>query len=370
MNTGAATPSEATRRYLWSLLDALRTAGDSRTPPDVALALDAAKWYAERTGRVLPETLSIAIDQDIGLPAEVSATQCAWLEAATEQEIRRYLPTLAREFAVSVRTGENLSSPSITGVAITAALARIGRGTGPLTFLDLAVGAGTTLLSAAQAAADLGYSPIVLAQDLNSEVMLFATATMFLGGVDSQVHLGDSLLVDPYADVQVDIAVSQPPFGVGWGRQEDEVRYLHRSADWYRWGLPQKSDATWLFASRLIEKLRSPEDGGGRAVMFMAPGSLKGHGADNDIRRAVLEDDLVEAIIALPGRLSPLTDILLYALVFANQEAGEPPGKNPGRQSSSVLRDLPRTAERASRIDAGGVRRSRLRASFGEPAGR
>jgi type I restriction enzyme M protein len=327
MNAGAATRSDATRRYLWSLLNTLRTDGNSRTPTDVALVLDAARWYAERTGRALPETLGLAADQNFGLPAGVSAMQRAWLEAATEQEIRQYLPLLARQFAVSVRTGENLSSPSITDVAVTAALARIGRGSGPLTFLDLAVGAGTTLLSAADAAADLGYSPRALAQDVNSEVTLFAAATMFLGGVDSQVHTGDSLLVDPYADVSVDIAVSQPPFGVHWGRKEDGVRHLHRSAGWYRWGLPQKSDASWLFASRLIEKLRGPEDGGGRAVMFMAPGSLKGHGADNDIRKAVLEDDLVEAIIALPGRLSPLTDILLYALVFATRKPTNLQGK-------------------------------------------
>ena len=105
------------------------------------------------------------------------------------------------------------------------------------------------------------------------------------------------------------------------------MRNRHNSAGWYPWGLPQKSDSTWLFASRLIEKLHGPEDGGGRAVTFMAPGSLQRHGADNDIRRAILEQDLVEAIVGLPGRLSPLTDILLYAIVFANKKPENRKGK-------------------------------------------
>ena len=110
------------------------------------------------------------------------------------------MPTLAREFALSVQTGKNLASPSITDVAVTAALARtIAKGTGPLTFLDLAVGTGTTLVSAAQAEKALGYLPRALAQDLNFEVAVFAAAVMFLGGIESQVHKGDSLVVDPFA---------------------------------------------------------------------------------------------------------------------------------------------------------------------------
>ena len=324
---GPAAPRLTLRRHLRSLLDAARTHGSLRTSADVALAVEAALWYAEQSGHAIPEILGAAASRNLRLPKEVAEMQRAQLGVATEAERRQYLPTLAREFALSVQTGENLSSPSITDVAVTAALARTVKGTGPLTFLDLAVGTGTTLVSTAQAAKDLGYLPRALAQDLNFEVAVFAAAVMFLGGIESQVHKGDSLVVDPFADTTVNVAVSQPPFGLNWTREESEVRNRHNSAGWYPWGLPQKSDSTWLFASRLIEKLHGPEDGGGRAVTFMAPGSLQRHGADNDIRRAILEQDLVEAIVGLPGRLSPLTDILLYAIVFANKKPENRKGK-------------------------------------------
>jgi type I restriction enzyme M protein len=354
MTDDETTASRPTLRWhLRSLLDAARAHGSVGTSADVALAVDAAMWYAEQSGQALPEILGAAADRDFRLPIEIAEIQRGWLGAAAEVERRQYLPTLAREFALSVQTGEYLSSPSITDVAVTAALARTVKGTGPLTFLDLAVGTGTTLLSIAQAANDLGYSPRALAQDLNFEVAVFAAAVMFLGGVESQVHRGDSLLVDPFADTSVDVAVSQPPFGLNWTRQESEVRDRHSSAGWYPWGLPQRSDSTWLFASRLIEKLRCPEEGGGRAVTFMAPGALQRHGAENEIRRAILEQDLVEAIIGLPGRLSPLTDILLYAVVFANKKPENRKGKirvinlRPYFETSRDRRTTPRalTAE-------------------------
>jgi type I restriction-modification system DNA methylase subunit len=78
---------------------------------------------------------------------------------------------------------------------------------------------------------------------LNFEVAVFASAVMFLGGIESHVHMGDSLVVDPFADTTVDVAVSQPPFGLNWTGDESEVRNRHNSAGWYPWGLPQKSES-------------------------------------------------------------------------------------------------------------------------------
>jgi predicted RNA methylase len=223
-------------------------------------------------------------------------------------------------------SGEFLSSSSMVQVALTSALARLRAGTGPLTIFDLAAGAGSMLGELASAVAEQGYTPRVIGQELDRDLARIAAANLFLRGHQADIRTADSLTQDLFATEGVDLAVSQPPFGLSWSDRDQQVRQRHREQSWYPFGFPYRGDATWLFASRSLEKLRLPEAGGGRAVVFVAPGALT-NDSSNSVRQAVLNADLLEAVIALPGGLSPATRIPLYALIFANSKAATRMGK-------------------------------------------
>jgi type I restriction-modification system DNA methylase subunit len=138
------------------------------------------------------------------------------------------------------------------------------------------------------------------------------------------VRVANSLTDDMFPDEVADLVVSQPPFGLDWRRDEQTVEQ-RRASGWFRFGLPPRSDSTWLFASRSVEKLRPADAGGGRAIVFAAPGALRDRG--DPTLRSVLHADLLEAVIALPAGLSPNTEIPLYALVFANRKSANRTGK-------------------------------------------
>jgi hypothetical protein len=176
------------------------------------------------------------------------------------------------------------------------------------------------LLSAANAVESKGYQPHALGLDLNRHAAIAATAILFVNGKDADIRIADSLTTDPFPDVQADLALSQPPLGLNWHSQESVVRERHLRDGWYRLGLPQRSDSTWLFASRLLEKLKSPEAGGGRAIVLAAPGALRQSGG-SEIRRTVLEGDLLEAVVGLPSGIAPGIGVPLYALIFTNIKA-------------------------------------------------
>ena len=89
-----------------------------------------------------------------------------------------------------------------------------------------------------------------------------------------------------------------------------------------RFGLPPRSDSTWLFVSLALEKLRRPEEGGGRVAALVNPGALSGGGVNADIRQRILDAGLLESVVRLPEGLAPNTSNPLYLLTFSNR-AGE-----------------------------------------------
>jgi type I restriction enzyme M protein len=345
-----------------AVLDELRHRGKADMAVASALAVDAARFWAARKSAPLPDLLEH--DQEHQWLQPAMEVQRRWLAQADERAVADYLPSLVYRLS-SQQSGELLSSPSIVQVALASALARLRAGSGTLTVLDTAVGAGAMVGGLAAEIARLGYTPRVLGQELNPDVALVAAATLFLQNVQADIRVADSLTEDPFADQTVDLAVSQPPFGLSWSGQEQLVSQRERNEGWYRFGLPSRSDSTWLFASRLLEKLRPAEAGGGRAVVFAAPGALTGDGSDS-VRRAMLAEDLLEAVIALPGGLSPATNLPLYALVFANKKPATRAGKvqainlrpyfETSRDRRSTQRDLSSDALDVLRDSLGSVR--------------
>ena len=164
-------------------------------------------------------------------------------------------------------------------------------------------------------------------QELNDESYAICKADMLIKGQDVRnIIPGNTLSEDGHAQRKFDYMLSNPPFGVEWKKVEKEVR---REAEQQGYngrfgpGLPRISDGSLLFLLHLLSKMRPAKDGGSRIGIVLNGSPLFTGGAgsgESEIRRHVLENDLVEAIIALPTDMFFNTGIATYVWVLSNRK--------------------------------------------------
>lgn len=140
--------------------------------------------------------------------------------------------------------------------------------------------------------------------------------------------------------------LSNPPFGVEWKKVEKEVRKEHESEGFngrFGPGLPRVSDGSLLFLMHLISKMRAAQDGGSRfgVVLNGSPLFTAGAGSgESEIRRYVLENDLVEAIVGLPTDMFYNTGIATYVWIVSNRKPTHRKGKVQLIDASSFWRKM------------------------------
>lgn len=167
-------------------------------------------------------------------------------------------------------------------------------------------------------------------QEFNPETYAIAKADMLIkGGNASGMKFGDTLSDDAFSGYEFDYIISNPPFGIDWKREKTQVeaeaklRYNGRFGP----GLPNISDGQMLFMLNGVKKLK---DGSGRMAIIQNGSSLfagdAGSGA-SEIRRYVISQDLVEAIIQLPTDLFYNTGIATYIWVITKGKSMERAGK-------------------------------------------
>ena len=164
-------------------------------------------------------------------------------------------------------------------------------------------------------------------QELNDESYAICKADMLIKGQDVRnIVAGNTLSDDGHAARKFDYMLSNPPFGVEWKKVEKEVRReAEQSGHAGRFGpgLPRISDGSLLFLLHLISKMRPAKDGGSRIGIVLNGSPLFTGGAgsgESEIRRYVLENDLVEAIIALPTDMFFNTGISTYVWILSNRK--------------------------------------------------
>lgn len=164
-------------------------------------------------------------------------------------------------------------------------------------------------------------------QELNPESYAICKADMLIKGQDvSNIVFGNTLSEDGHAGQRFDYMLSNPPFGVEWKKVEKEVRREHEQQGFngrFGPGLPRVSDGSLLFLMHLISKMRPAVDGGSRFAIVLNGSPLFTGGAgsgESEIRRYVLENDLLEAIIALPTDMFYNTGIATYVWVLTNRK--------------------------------------------------
>ncbi len=165
-------------------------------------------------------------------------------------------------------------------------------------------------------------------QELNPESYAICKADMLIKGQEvGNIKLGNTLSNDQLYGEKFDYMLSNPPFGVDWKKIEQEIIDEHRHKGFdgrFGAGLPRVSDGSLLFLLHLISKLRDTKDGGGRIGIILNGSPLFTGGAgsgESEIRRYLLEADLLEAIVALPTDMFYNTGISTYVWVLSNKKA-------------------------------------------------
>ncbi|WP_282339255.1 class I SAM-dependent DNA methyltransferase [Pseudomonas sp. PS02288] len=173
-------------------------------------------------------------------------------------------------------------------------------------------------------------------QELNPESYAICKADMLIKGQDvTSIKLGNTLSNDQLSgpEHRFDFMLSNPPFGVEWKKVQKQITDEHSEKGFngrFGPGLPRVSDGSLLFLLHLVSKMRDPREGGSRIGIILNGSPLFTGGAgsgESEIRRYLLQNDLVEAIIALPTDMFYNTGIATYVWVLSNHKTATRQGK-------------------------------------------
>ena len=173
-------------------------------------------------------------------------------------------------------------------------------------------------------------------QEVNPETFAICKSDLFMKSEDGRdakrVLFGSTLSNDRHAGTAFDYMIANPPYGKDWKRDQDAVQNEHDRAAAGRFGpgLPRISDGQLLFLQHMLAHVKEPAQGGSRVAIIMNGSPLftgdAGSG-ESEIRRWILENDLLEALIALPEQLFYNTGIATYVWVLTNRKRPERRGK-------------------------------------------
>lgn len=198
------------------------------------------------------------------------------------------------------------------------------------TIYDPACGTGGMLSVAEEYLHELNKSTELLAfgQELNDQTFAICKADMLIKGNNADyIKDGNTLSDDQFEGHTFDYIISNPPFGREWKNEKAKVEAEAKKGFSGRFGagLPATSDGQMLFLMTAISKMKDISQGGSRIAIIHNGSPLftgdAGSGSSN-IRKYILENDLLEAIIALPNDIFYNTGIATYIWVLSNKKAG------------------------------------------------
>ena len=206
------------------------------------------------------------------------------------------------------------------------------------TIYDPAAGTGGMLSTAYDHLVAMNHSarPVLYGQEINPRSYAMCKSDMIIKGQDvDNIYFGDTLTDDGFAGKHFDYLLSNPPFGVEWKSQQKKVIHEHEQrghAGRFGPGLPRVSDGSLLFLMHLISKMQPVKNGqgGSRLAMVLNGSPLFTGGAgsgESNIRQWIIENDLLDAIIALPTDMFFNTGISTYIWVLDNNKPAQRRGR-------------------------------------------
>ena len=201
---------------------------------------------------------------------------------------------------------------------------------------DPTAGTGGILSVGEAVARSINNSAVIrlFGQELNDESYAICKADMLIKGQDPKnIVRGNTLSADGFAGEKFDYGAANPPFGVDWKKVQELVKAEYEKKGYagrFGPGLPRVSDGSLLFLMHLISKMRPAAEGGGRIGIVLNGSPLftgdAGSG-ESEIRRWILENDLLEAMVALPNDLFYNTGIATYVWLLSNHKKADRKGK-------------------------------------------
>jgi type I restriction enzyme M protein len=168
----------------------------------------------------------------------------------------------------------------------------------------------------------------VFGQEINPESYAICKADMLIKGKEvAHIKFGNVFTMDGLPKEKFDYFLSNPPFGVEWRKVEKFIRDENETRGWdgrFGAGLPRVSDGSLLFIEHMISKFKPASEGGSRLAMIFngSPLFTGGPGSgESEIRRWIIENDWLEAIIALPDQLFFNTGISTYLWIVTNRKS-------------------------------------------------
>jgi type I restriction enzyme M protein len=204
------------------------------------------------------------------------------------------------------------------------------------TLFDPACGTGGMLSVAENYLRELNPSARleVFGQELNEETYAICRSDMMVKGQDaSHIVCGNSFSQDGHKSKTFNYLLANPPFGVEWKKVEQVIRDESEKLGFrgrFGAGLPRINDGSLLFLQHMISKMKPPEEGGSRlAIVFNGSPLFTGAAGsgESEIRRWIIENDWLEAVVALPDQLFYNTGISTYFWVVTNRKSKRRRGK-------------------------------------------
>jgi len=191
---------------------------------------------------------------------------------------------------------------------------------------------------------------VTFGQELNGESYAICKADMLIKGqaVENIKH-GNTLSNDQLEYDKYDYMLSNPPFGVEWKKVQSKVTDEYKQQGFngrFGPGLPRVSDGSLLFLLHLVSKMRPVSEGGSRIGIILNGSPLFTGGAgsgESEIRRYVLENDLLETIIAMPNDMFFNTGIATYIWILSNNKSSKRRGKVQLINASSMGNSMPKS---------------------------
>jgi type I restriction enzyme M protein len=177
-------------------------------------------------------------------------------------------------------------------------------------------------------------NPILYGQDWNDEAWAVCRSDMLIKGEEADnIKSSDTFTKDGFPKDKFDYMLANPPFGVEWKQQAKAITDENQKLGFdgrFGAGLPRINDGSLLFLQHMISKMRQPKDGGSRiAIVFNGSPLFTGDAGsgESEIRRWIIENDWLEAIVALPDQLFYNTGISTYIWVLSNRKEKRRRGK-------------------------------------------
>jgi type I restriction enzyme M protein len=149
----------------------------------------------------------------------------------------------------------------------------------------------------------------IYGQEVKESTLQISKMNLYLRGLDGNIKQGDSILNDQHKGLEADYILTNPPFNMSeWGKDsiaDDDPRF--------EYGMPPSNNANYAFIQHMIHHLNDT----GMAATVMANGAMSAQNNQGEIRKNIIEDDLLDTVIALPGELFYTTGIPACIFVFS-----------------------------------------------------